>query len=175
MKVLVSLLIAILFYKIKLIDERESKNFERFKNYLKRHPEGRSKDDLGEFDEWLDKDFRYQLMGEYEAAINNEGRKQAILDYYKDFDDNRGSRRILILFILIDVIFLILIGNLQLTGLLVYIVSILSVIVCILPPVENLCNNRIVNVSNSSKSKKIYEKTERKIKSEIAKIRSRGL
>ena len=173
MKILIPVLIAILSYKIKLIDDRKSENFKKFKNYLKRHPEGRSEHDLGEFDEWLDKDMQYQLMGEYDAAMKNEGRKQAILDYYRDFDDNEGSRRILIGFILINVILFIFIsiGYVNVSNLLVYLIPILSVILCIVPPESNIFNNRIVNVDNSPKSKEIYENTEKKIKSEIAKIK----
>jgi len=178
MEILIPVLIAILSYKIKLIDDRKSENLKRFKNYLRRHPANRKEHDLGEFDEWLDKDIQYQLMGEYEAAagIEDEGRKQAILDYYKDFCDNEGSRLTLVLFVFINLIIFIsiLIGFIKESNLWIYATPILSVILSLMQPVSNVFNNRIVNVSNSLVSKEIYRCAEERIKSDITRMRLKG-
>jgi len=90
MNILTSLIIAVLFYKIKLIDDRKQNNIEKFKNFLKRR--NSSQDGRYEQDEWLEKDIQFQLMHEYKKHKNDQGAKQAILDYYQDYRDNESTR-----------------------------------------------------------------------------------
>ncbi len=166
MRIIIPLIIAILFYKIKLIDDRKYNNFEKFKNYLKRQGRIGRNNDLYEQDVWLEKDTPHQLMDQYRKFKNDEGEKRAILDYYKDYKDNESARREMILLIILNTIYLIVepFNRVFDTGLMVF-----SIICCLKQPRYSLFNNPIINVYNNKKSQKIYLKTQYEIEKEILK------
>lgn len=166
MKIIIPLIIAILFYKIKLIDDRKYNNFEKFKNYLKRHGRIGRNNELYEQDVWLDKDIPHQLMDQYKKFKNNEGEKRAILDYYKDYKDNESARRETILLIILNTIYLILEPFNQTFDIAL---MIFSIICCLKQPQYSLFNNPIINVCNNKKSQKIYIKTQDEIEKDILK------
>ena len=169
MYILTAFIIGILLYKLKLLDDRKSNNFQKFKNYLKRRQI--PKDDLCEQDVWLEKDIRYHLMFMYEEAKNDEGHRRAILDYYKDYRDNEGTKSILVIFTILNAICLLVgqsdhINNLyELFSIILLII--LSIILCFRGPEVTLFNNPMVNVNNSPKVRNNYRKTEREIENDI--------
>ena len=172
MKIIIPLIITILFYKIKLIDDRKYNNFEKFKNYLKRQGRIGPMDKLYEQDVWLEKDIRHQLMDQYKQFKDDPGEKRAILDYYKDHRDNELSRQEMLLLIILNTVYLILMeNNYLLTWKLIVEIMIMgfSILWCLKQPKSSLFNNPIINVDNNIKSKKIYIKTQYEIEKEILK------
>lgn len=161
------LIIAVLLYKLKLLDDRKNNNLDRFKNYIKRRTEPHN--GLYEQDEWLEKDIRYHLMALYETSEGTEGHRQAILDYYKDYRDNEGTKIILVYLIILNM--LCFIGGQSINELLRLIgavaLTIISIYLCLKGPKVTLFNNPLVNVDNSMKIRDLYSKTQKEIEHDI--------
>jgi len=172
MQIIFSLIVAVLFYKIKLIDDRKHSNFEKFKNYLRSQPTLYSKLE-NQLETWLEKDIPYQLMAIYKGLITNEGAKQAILDYYKDYRDNERTRKFLFYLIIYTTVYLILTLNgyspeSNLERLIIEtLIVLLSVKVCLKQTIISLFNNSIINVDNSEKAERIYSQTQYAIEKDI--------
>ena len=179
MEIIITLLVTVLFYKIKLIDDREQKNYERFKNYCKIR--NNPKNGLYEQDAWLDKDIPFQLMGMYRESESNEGEKHAILDYYRDYNDNQQAKSDLIWLINLEMIYLILLKNgiIDMTSpklLLEIALAMFTIKKCLVEPNKISLfnfNNRLVNVANSVKSKKIYGDTQQRIEKDISEFETK--
>jgi hypothetical protein len=188
MSLLFSLIIAALFYKIKLIDDRCSKTFDKYKEYLKRQGRENLSSGVSEKDVWLDKDIPALLLAEYEKFKENNGEKQAILDYYTDFVDNKQDREFLILLIIITTSYLVLLDT-HIIHLLVknqqpilselekaiveVVIVIFSIYLCFKGHSISLFNNEFINIKNSSVAKTKYEKIVRKIDKEISKTKKK--
>jgi len=174
MQIIFSLIVAVLLYKIKLIDDRKHFNFERFKNYLRVQPISNCNlDRLDEPDTWLEKDILLQLMAIYGRLIHNQGAKHAILDYYKDYKDNEKTRKFLCWPIGLLTAYLIITANgyslgsgllkLIFEGLIIF----LSIKVCLKQHTISLFNNPVINVENSEEAKRIYLETQGAIDKDI--------
>ena len=168
MNIILTLIVALLLYKVKLIDDRKNNNFEKFKNYRKRRSTENPTHGLFEQDEWLAKDIPYQFMIQYESFKNDDGAKWAILDYYRDYNDNEQERSELRLLIILILIYL----TTSQSSWLTIALTIISIILCLRQPAKSIFNNTITNVGNNPKSKKIYEQTQKEIEKEILKIRN---
>ena len=175
MKIIISLIVAVLFYRIKLVDDRKHNNFEKFKNYIKRRLQNDTnnpRNGIYEQDEWLEKDIPYQLMAQYKESRNDEGRGKAILDYYKDYQDNERTRSELTLLIILNTVYLI--GNkfLFMSELAKFVSEIVlvifSIVLCLRQPQVSLFNNPIINIQNSKKAVRLYKKTQDEIKKDIS-------
>src|SRR3989338_6621900 len=171
MDTIFSLITVALLYKIKLIDERKMKNFEKFKNYLRRENLVEEQNGVLECDAWLEKDIQPHLLAYYDAHKNDEGRKQALLDYYRDFRDNEQARIQTWALAMINSAYLISYQFLHLQERYKIIITIFatlaSISIFLKQPKRNIFNNRIANITNNQKCLAIYKKTIKEIEVEI--------
>ena len=174
MELIFSLIVAVLLYRIKLIDDRKLINFGRFKKYLQREGIVEEKNNVWEYEAWLDKDIRFELWEQYQKNKNDEGKKQAILDFYKDYKDNEDTRIFVFSLIVVNIVYLIVKNvyhadhcvNLYLS---IYeiILIVFSIYACLKSPKNSLFNNRMLNPQNSKIIKKNFESIQKEIERDI--------
>lgn len=178
MEIITSLVTAALLYRIKLVDDRERNNFQRYKNFVQRgllHPQNEKETkeyDAKEIDEWLDKDVPCHMIFLYRKA-----KSPAILDYYQDYKDTETTKR--------EIYWLIVLNIILLAGydffpfyqwlkvVIVSIVSTGSIFLCLRNPKVSLINNYLINTDNSEKAREHSAKVQVIIESDFNKYKKK--
>lgn len=178
MQILIPLVIALLVYRIKLIDDRKLLNFNKFKKYLQREGIDQEKCGVWEHEIWLDKDVRFELWEQYLKNKKDEGKKQTILDYYKDYKDNEGTRKAIFYLIVVNIFYLT-VANLGQANtcsddffpIFEALLIISSIYLCLKSPQHSLFNNRMLNPKRSESIKKVYDDAQKEIEKDIEVIK----
>ena len=163
MNILIPLIVAVLVYRINLIEKRKSDNFERFRTCFQKGKE------------WLDKDVPFHIMATYRDSAN-ENQKRAALDYYQDWKVNESRRGDLIILIIISAVYLLIRSHFDIKTNEIPLDSFLvgfSIWKYLQEPRIGLFNNPIMNPENSTKVDKIYKKKQREIESDILRYESK--
>ena len=153
-------------YRFQLIDARESNNFQKFKNYVRRTimkpndmPVIFAEYDATEMDTWLEKDvpsimiYRFNKLGENDVAT---------LDYYKNHKDTEKDRKWIYAAISLNIVYLFFYhffsSILWLNTIAAIIVIGLFMFVSWKKPTISLLNNHLVNTTNSQIADNIKKK-----------------
>ena len=164
----ITLLTGFLMYRIKLIDDRERDNIQRYKNYYKRRilnqkhiPEEEREHRSRELETWLNKDAACIMIFGYKLNKSDTG----ALDYYRDYKDCETDKREIYFLTALNIIYLSTYGFLPNINWLkltfTFLIIGLFYYVCTRKDRVNLFNNHLVNTDNSDVAKSMREETEK--------------